>query len=89
MKSKVVLFIALGFSVAIVHLMIYANTASVGYKADGLKKELSALRSGNRSLAAEAAKKESLDRVENIAKTQLKMITPERIKYIVVTEESR
>lgn len=73
---------------AIVHLMIYTKTAELGYAAGENKNALNEIRSENRTLAAQAAREESLDRIEQIAKTRLKMVVPGKIRYILVTGES-
>ena len=85
-KAVVILFLAV--SMSLVHLLISAKIASLGYKVDEGKKVLSKLRSENRSLAARIAQMESLPRIEEIARNKLKMITPPRIKYIVITGEA-
>ena len=88
MYKKAAVFLFLIVSMSLVHLVINANLASTGYLVDSEKRVLSRLRSENRSLAALVAQKEALPRIESIARNKLKMITPPRINYIIVSKEA-
>lgn len=89
MKNKTFIYLFLIFSMAIVHLMIFTKTAELGYINDEQKNALDLIRSDNRTLSAKLSKKEALDRIEKIARNELKMVVPQKIKYLFVTEEAR
>lgn len=86
-KALAVLFIIV--AMGLVHLYIYTKIAVTGYKIGTRDRQLSNLRSSNRELAAVAAQRESLSRIEPLAKGGLKMVTPQRINYIIASEEGR
>ncbi len=64
------------------HLVILAQIATIGYRNDASRKELNEIRSKNRKLSAIASGQESLRRIDNIARNEMKMVVPERIVYI-------
>ncbi|MFA5103961.1 MAG: hypothetical protein WC527_02140 [Candidatus Margulisiibacteriota bacterium] len=71
------------------HLYITAEIARTGYQTSSLKKEAKKIRNENRELAARAAQKESLGKIEAKALGKLHMKYPEKVKYIVVSGEAR
>ncbi len=83
--KRLPVFIFLIFSISFIHLLIMAETTSLGFKIADKKKTVAVLRSENRSLSAAAAKDGSLSRIENIAKTKLGMIPQENVEYIYLT----
>lgn len=88
MKKNIIFpFLFLVISVWAVNIYISAQIAQVGYRTATLKTEAEKIRNYNRELAAKAARKESLWMIEERA-LRLKMKYPEKINYIVVSEES-
>jgi cell division protein FtsL len=71
-----------------IHLYIYTQNIGLKYKITDLKIKLSELRSRNRKLISQVAKKENLPYIEKIAKEKLDMIYPEKINYILVSREA-
>lgn len=73
---------------AIIHLYIYTKNITLKFEVNDLKVKLSNIRSINRQLGSLVAQKESLDRVEKIAKQKLGMTYPEEIIYLETTLEA-
>lgn len=72
---------------AIIHLFIYTQNITLKFKITDLKIKFSQIRSKNRSLASEVARKENLKEIEKIAKERLGMIYPEKIIYLLPSKE--
>ena len=66
MFKKIFVFIFLIISIALVHLSVFVQSASIGYKSNKVRNELNELRSKNRTLAAYVAKEESLYNIDRI-----------------------
>ena len=79
-KSFLIVLVLLSLSA--LHLTIYNQNINRSYKIGKLNKKLTLLRNQNRYLNYKAAKKESLERIEQIAKTRLNMVYPKDIKYL-------
>lgn len=88
MTKKILPILFLLMGIGIVHIFINTQIAYVGYNINSAKKEFSSLRDKNRDLAAKVAKKESLWRIDSVAKNKLNMHAPEKINYIIVSEEA-
>jgi len=86
MKSYIIL-ITIVLVLALVHLFIF--TGSIGLNYDLVKKKVAfqKLHQENRRLNYLLARGESLDKVENLAKTKLGMIYPESINYIIISSK--
>ena len=88
-KFRRAVFILIIFVIlAGIHLYIYTQNIGLKYKITDLKIKLSELRSRNRKLISQVAKKENLPYIEKIAKEKLDMIYPEKINYILVSREA-
>ncbi len=70
-----------------IHLYIYTQNIGLKYRITDLKIKLGELRSKNRKLGSQVAKKESLDYIEKTAKEKLNMIYPEEVNYILYGSE--
>jgi cell division protein FtsB len=82
-------FIILIFFVvlAVIHLAIYTDSIKNGYEIDSSKRALDKLREENRYLNYLVAKDEALPRIENIARSKLKMVYPEKVNYITIASD--
>jgi len=71
--------------VALAGIHLYINTQNIGlkYKVTDLKIKLAEIRSINRQLGSQVAKKEKLSYIEKIAREKLGMVYPEKINYIL------
>ena len=69
---------------------LYINTQNIGlkYEVTDLKIKLSKLRSANRLLGSQVARKENLPQIEKIAKEKLKMVYPAKMNYVLITKEA-
>lgn len=79
---KAVLVLIIFVVLAGVHLFIYTQNIDLKYKTTDLKIKLKEIRSKNRELISQVAKKENLPYIEKIAREKLDMIYPEKINYI-------
>jgi cell division protein FtsB len=70
-----------------IHLYIYTQNIGLKYRITDLKIKLGELRSKNRKLGSQVAKKESLVYIEKTAKEKLNMIYPEKVNYILYGSE--
>jgi len=88
-KFKRAVFILLIFVLlAGIHLFIYTQNIDLKYRITDLKIRLQEIRSENRRLASQVAKKENLPYIEKIAKEKLNMIYPEKINYVLISREA-
>ncbi|MFH1347247.1 MAG: hypothetical protein ABIH22_01005 [Candidatus Margulisiibacteriota bacterium] len=71
-----------------IHLYINTQNISLKYKVTDLKIKLSKLRSENRLLGSQVARKENLPQIEEVAKEKLDMIYPEKMNYVSITKEA-
>lgn len=76
-------------SIWTLHIFITTKIAHTGYRTSSLKKEAGKVRNENRELAAKAAQKESLWKIEAKAIGKLNMKYPEKIRYIAVSGEAK
>jgi hypothetical protein len=83
--KRLPVFFFLIFSISFIHLLIMAETTSLGFKIAGRKTDVAKLRSENRALSVAAAREGSLSRIENLAKTKLGMIEQQNVEYIYLT----
>ena len=83
--KRLPVFFFLIFSISFIHLLIMAETTSLGFKIAGSKKDVAKLRSENRSLSVAAAREGSLSRIDNLAKTKLGMVDEQDVEYIYLT----
>lgn len=83
MKFRLAIFmLAVVLALALVHLYVYTQNITLKFQITDLKVKLSELRSRNRSLAAEAARRENLKEIEKMAREKLGMFYPEKIIYL-------
>ena len=88
-KFRRAVFILIIFVVlAGIHLFIYTQNIDLKYKTTDLKIKLKDIRSKNRQLISQVAKKENLPYIEKIAREKLDMIYPEKINYILTPRHS-
>lgn len=87
MLKRFAVIFALIISLSFIHLVIVSKTVIIGNELDISNKIFNKLASQNKDLEARAAKEESLQRIESIARNKLGMITPEKINYIIVSSE--
>lgn len=80
---QAVLILVIFLILAGIHLFIYTQNIDLKYKATDLKTKLNELRSTNRLIGSQVAKKENLSYIEKIAKEKLDMIYPEKVNYIL------
>ena len=89
-KFRRAVFILIIFVVlAGIHLFIYTQNIDLKYKITDLKIRLSGIRSKNRGLISQVAKKENLSYIEKVAIEKLDMIYPEKINYVLISREAR
>ena len=82
---RAVLILLLFVVLAGSHLFINTQNIGLKYKTTDLKIKLSEIRSKNRYLQVQVARKENLKLVEKTAREQLKMVYPQTINYILPT----
>lgn len=85
---KAVFILTVFLVLAGIHLFIYTQNIGLKYRVTDLKVRLSELNSGNRQLESQVIEEENLAYVEKVAKEKLGMIYPEKIIYILGTEEA-
>jgi cell division protein FtsL len=73
---------------AVFHLYIYTKNVGVNYEIEALKETFNKLYSENHYLASEISALSRLDRIEGVAKNKLNMFYPEKVNYLIVTQES-
>lgn len=84
-KSKLLGNIALFiFAFSVVATFVYVQSSLLGYKLVSLKQDVNKLEISNKRLEYSIAQLSSLDRVENVAHTKLKMVKPEAGNMIAV-----
>lgn len=86
---KAVAILALFLALAGIHLYISARNIGLKYKITDLKIKLAELSSLSRTLGSQMSQGEDLGYIEKTAKTQLGMIYPEDITYIVMSAKGR
>ena len=90
MKFRLAVFIlVILVALAAAHLFVYTQNISLKFQISDIKIKLSQVRSQNRSLGAEMATLQNLNRIEKIAKEKLKMIYPEEMNYLLITPEAK
>ena len=72
---------------ALAHLYVYTKNISLHYEVKQLKIKLGKLHDETRYLTSLASEKRSLDRIEEIAKTKLNMVWPNRVTYLDSAKE--
>jgi len=82
MLKKVITILIIVTLMSIIHLSINTKTIKQSYEIAKLKQKFEKLYSENRYLRSEVAKKESLERIEKIAREKLNMVEPKDIIYI-------
>ncbi|MBU0672542.1 MAG: cell division protein FtsL [Candidatus Margulisbacteria bacterium] len=85
---KAVFILTIFVVLAGIHLYINTQNISLKYEVTDLKTKLSELKSKNRLLGSQVAKKENLPEIEQIAKKKLNMVYPENINYVAATKEA-
>ncbi len=70
-----------------IHLFIYTQNINLKYRVIDLKIKLNELRSKNRLLGSQVAKKGNLSYIEHVARKKLGMIYPKEINYILTGSE--
>jgi len=71
-----------------IHLTIFNQNINRSYKIGEQNRKLDVLRNTNRFLNYKVAQKESLERIEDIAKNKLNMVYPKDVKYLLITGSS-
>lgn len=86
---NIFLAVALILVLAMLHLYIFTRSISLKYEVADLKDKFQKIYRSNRYLSSLVAKKESLDRIERIAKEKGRMYYPKEVSYIMISEEAR
>ncbi|MBU1027360.1 MAG: hypothetical protein KKA31_06485 [Candidatus Margulisbacteria bacterium] len=76
-------------SLSAIHLFIYTQNINLKFKVRELKIQLEQIRSKNRQNGYIVAKKENLISIEQIAMRKLGMVYPEKINYIIVSQDQK
>jgi cell division protein FtsB len=82
---KAVAILVLFLTLAGIHLFIAARNMALTYRRSDLKIKLAELNSLSRQLGSQMSQEEDLDQVEKYAKTNLGMIYPDNVTYIVMS----
>jgi hypothetical protein len=82
--ARIYTVMAIFFLFAVIHLSISTANMKIGYDIDSLKKQLVGLRSETRYINYLVAKEEALPRIDQLAKSKLKMAYPKDITYVTV-----
>ena len=72
---------------ALVHLYVYTKNVGINYEIEAMKETFNKLYSENHYMASEISALSRLDRIEKLAKENLKMVYPEKVNYLIVTQE--
>ena len=86
---RAILILLIFVGLAALHLFINTQNISLKYKLTDLKLTLNELKTKNRLLAIDVARKENLNLIEKSAKEKLKMSYPDKISYLVVSKEAK
>jgi len=89
MRAKALIFLFVFISMTMIHLWLNSYIISAGYKSNELAKELSEIRGKNRQLMAEIASASHLGKIEARAHSQLNMVYPEKVNFIIVSAEAQ
>ena len=76
-------------ALAMLHLYIFTRSIRLKYEVADLRARFQKIYRSNRLLRSVVAERESLDRIEKIAKAEGRMYYPEEVTYIMITEEAR
>jgi len=76
-KFRTVLLIVIGFMLGLTVILRYAYIVENKYQLESMKKELIKIERENQTLKVQLTKLKSLDRIENIATSELGMIEPD------------
>ena len=69
-------------TLAVIHLGIFTKSMEIKYGIEELKGKFNAIHAENQALAAKVSKKSSLERIDKIAREELRMVYPNKIKYL-------
>ena len=84
---RALLILSIFVVLAGIHLFINTQNISLKYQANDLKEKLSVIKTKNRLLGLQIAKKENLGEIEQKAKKDLGMIYPKKVNYVLVPAE--
>jgi len=87
-QRKILFVLFLILAMGLVHLYINTQNIALKYKVTENKVGLNDLRSQNRLLGSQVARKEDLGQIERTAQTNLNMVYPTKITYLVVSKEA-
>ena len=89
MRVKALIFLFVFIFMTMIHLWLNSYIISEGYKSNELAKELNELRGRNRELLARIASASHLGKIESKARSELNMVYPEKVTFILISGEAR
>jgi len=76
-------------ALAMLHLYIFTRSIRLKYEVADLHVRFQKIYRSNRYLSSVVAERESLGRIEKIAKAEGRMYYPEEVTFIMITEEAQ